>query len=87
MNDSVEDLHDFLELTAKKQKRRRVTNGLLNGILNAVGVIFGTLVMTVLLVYAGQALIRSQAFQDWAQQAFEKAVSNAIKDEIRSFGN
>lgn len=90
LNETVEDLQDFIEHASKKQRKTRLSQALINGMINAVGVIIGTLVMTAILIYAGQALIRSDAFQKWISDSVKEAVSsaaqNAVDSELNKFG-
>lgn len=90
LNETVEDLQAFIERAAKKQRKTRISQALINGMINAVGVIIGTLVMTAVLIYAGQAVIRSDAFQKWVSDSVKEAVTNAaqnaVDSELNKFG-
>ena len=85
LNDQVDDLRDYIEKTVSKQRKRKVTSGLLNGFFNAVGIVAGTLFVTFLLVYFGQLFIKSDSFQNWISNQLSGIVKDALPEALQSF--
>ncbi len=83
LNTQVEDLYDLIDRTQRKHRKNRITNGIMSGLLNAVGVVIGTLVITAVLLYAGQAFIRSEGFQNWLVTQLEKSVSRIVTERFQ----
>lgn len=81
LNEGVDDLYDLIERGQKKALKPRVGRGIANGLLQAVGLVVGTLVMTAILVYVGQAIIRSDAFQNWLEENLRSTVTEIIFEE------
>lgn len=80
LNDSVEDLQDIVERAAKKSRRPQIMSGVMNGVTTAIGVIIATVIMAAVLIYFGQAVIRSDAFQEWIAKTMQKAVEDSVKN-------
>lgn len=82
LNDQMEDLQLLLRKLSKKHKNKKLVGGFVGGMANAVGLLIGTLLISAVLLYAGQALVRSKAFQDWAASTVKQAVSETVSEEI-----
>lgn len=83
LNDQMEDLQLLLRKLSKKHKNKKLVGGFVGGIANAAGLLVGTLILSAILLYAGQAVVRSQGFQDWAKSTVKQAVSETVSEEVQ----
>ena len=83
MNEQIQEIYELIDRTQKRAKKRRVANGILTGILNTVGVLLGTILITIVLFFAGKSLIQSNAFQEWISEALQTSINQAIVNQLQ----
>ena len=80
LNENVEELYDLVDRAQKKSRRPQLMSGMMNGLTSAIGIVIATVIMAAVLIYFGQAFIRSDAFQEWIGNAIQKAVEDSVKN-------